>query len=126
MYTTSVRHHIMIAHSLPHPFFGPAAGLHGATYVIDAKFTCEDLDEHNVVIDIGKAHQVLDEVAGALNYRNLDEYTPLHGKLTTTEFLARYIHDQIANHLDGTFRGGLEITLNESHIAAAGYSGPVG
>ena len=32
MYAVEVRDHIMIAHSLPRPVFGPAQGLHGATF----------------------------------------------------------------------------------------------
>ena len=54
MYTVKVRNSIMIAHSLPNPFFGPAQHMHGATYVVDVTFSSENLDPHNVVIDIGK------------------------------------------------------------------------
>jgi len=32
MYAVEVRNRIMIAHSLPGPFFGPAQGMHGATH----------------------------------------------------------------------------------------------
>ena len=35
MFALTVRDHIMIAHSLPDPFFGPAARLHGATLVVE-------------------------------------------------------------------------------------------
>lgn len=38
MYALEVRDHIMIAHSLPRPVFGPAQGLHGATYIVDVAF----------------------------------------------------------------------------------------
>ena len=38
MYSVTIRDHIMIAHSLPHPGFGPAQNMHGATYVVDAEF----------------------------------------------------------------------------------------
>jgi len=62
MYTVKIRNSIMIAHSLPHPFFGPAQNMHGATYVVDIEFASAALDEHNVVIDIGKAHDIAKEV----------------------------------------------------------------
>ena len=45
MYSVTVRDHIMIAHSLPDPFFGPAAGMHGATYVVDAEFKTPKLND---------------------------------------------------------------------------------
>ena len=38
MFRLTVRDHMMVAHSLPDEFFGPAAGLHGATFVVEATF----------------------------------------------------------------------------------------
>jgi len=43
------------AHSdslLPEPFFGPAQGMHGATFVVDVAFFREQLTRQNVVVDI--------------------------------------------------------------------------
>ena len=38
-YTLAIRDSIMIAHSFHnHPSFGPAGGLHGATYTVDVEF----------------------------------------------------------------------------------------
>ena len=125
MYTVTVRDHIMIAHSLPDPFFGPASGLHGATYIVDARFSSEKLDSHNVVIDIGFAHDVLKEALQELNYKNLDELEQFEGVLTTTELIARHIHDRMSLELSGKFAGLLQITLGESHVAWASYEGPV-
>jgi 6-pyruvoyltetrahydropterin/6-carboxytetrahydropterin synthase len=125
MYTVTVRTHMMIAHSLPDPFFGPAAKMHGATYVVDLEFSSEALNPQNVVIDIGVADEVAREVVGALNYQNLDELPAFKGKLTTTEFLARHIHDRMSVRLAGQFTGALAVLLHESHVASAGYSGAV-
>ena len=36
MFGVTIRDHMMIAHSLRGEVFGPAQGLHGATYVVDA------------------------------------------------------------------------------------------
>ena len=59
MHAVEVRDHIMIAHSFKGEFFGPAQAMHGATFVIDACFLSKTLDENNVVIDIGAAHDAL-------------------------------------------------------------------
>lgn len=115
----------MIAHSLPSKVFGPAQNMHGATYVVDADFQSVEVDENNIVIDIGLATEVLKEVLQPLAYQNLDELPPFKGLLTTTEFLANYIHGQMAKALAGKFVGNLKITLGESHVAWAGYEGPV-
>jgi 6-pyruvoyl-tetrahydropterin synthase len=125
MYAVRVRDHIMIAHSLPDPFFGPASNMHGATYVVDAEFKAENLDVHNVVIDIGIAQRVLGEVLDKLKYKNLDQESQFEGKLTTTEFLAQYIHLQVADAMRATFQGSLKITLGESHVAWASYENDV-
>lgn len=132
MFTVEVRDHIMIAHSLPDPFFGPARHLHGATFIVDAAFMRAELDVHEVVVDIGKAMEVLKAILGQLSYRNLDDVPALKGRLTTTEFLCRYIFDRLAGEIRaGAFgpEGGklerLKITLHESHIARASFEGPV-
>lgn len=115
----------MIAHSLPHPFFGPAQNMHGATYVVDAEFKSAKLDEHNVVMDIGFAHEVVKKALAPLAYQNLDEKEEFKGVLTTTEFLAKYIHQQISQSVVAQFQGHLKITLGESHVAWASYEAAV-
>lgn len=125
MFFVTVRDHILIAHSLRGEVFGPAQRLHGATYVVDARFSAPELDAHAIVIDIGLATRILEEALQPLEYRNLDEIPEFAGAVTTTEFLARHIHREICRRLAGRFQGSLEVTLNESHVASAGYSGPV-
>ena len=125
MFFVTVRDHIMIAHSLKGSVFGPAQRMHGATYVVDAEFRAESIDANNIVIDIGLASNALAEALEPLAYRNLDELPQLAGKVTTTEFLARHIHGELAKRVSGAFSGTLRITLHESHVAAAGYEAPV-
>ena len=128
MFSVTVRDHVMIAHSLRGEVFGPAQRLHGATYVVDATFSRVELDPDDIVVDIGRATEVLRGVLADLNYRNLDEVPELAGRNTTTEVLARLIADRLAGRVDG---GGLGVsasglarigvTLRESHIAWASY-----
>ena len=122
MFSIKIRDHIMIAHSLQGKVFGPAQKMHGATYVVDAIFKSEELTADNIVYDIGLAHTVLKEVLAPLNYQNLDELPVFRGKVTTTEFLAKYIHDELMQKVKGEFKGSLEIILGESHVAWASYS----
>ena len=126
MYTVTIRDHMMIAHSLKSDAFGPAQQLHGATFVVDAEFKTEALDENNIVIDIDIATKVLQKALQPLKYKNLDELDTFQGKLTTTEFLAKYVHDTINAEVKGRFQGSLKITLGESHVAWASYEGKIG
>jgi 6-pyruvoyl-tetrahydropterin synthase len=130
MYSVTVRGHIMIAHSLRGDVFGPAQRLHGATYVVDVEFRRPNLDPDGIVVDIGRATDVLEVVLAGLNYRNLDEDQSFAGRNTTTEFLARVIFDRIGSAIKrgdlGPGAGAIEsmrVTLSESHIASAAFDG---
>ena len=125
MFSVRIRRHIMIAHSLPNPVFGPAANLHGATYVVDAEFFRPQLDKHQIVIDIGLATDILGKVLEPLAYQNLDELPVFQGQLTTTEFLCQHIHQRICEEVGDEFEGELKVTLGESHVAWATYQAPV-
>jgi 6-pyruvoyltetrahydropterin/6-carboxytetrahydropterin synthase len=131
MYSLNVRDHFMIAHSFQGETFGPAQRLHGATYVVDATFRRAELDSDGLVVDIGRAGDVLRSILAAMNYRNLDE-PAFAGKNTTTEFLAREIFERIARaaragELGEGARGlaSVCVTLNESHVAWGSYEGTV-
>ena len=131
MFAVEVRDHIMIAHSLPSHVFGPAQGMHGATFTVDATFMTEDIDQHGLVVDIGLATDALAQVLAPLRYKNLDEVPEFEGKFTTTEFLCRHIFDQMATRV----RAGqlsdagrvlrLRIMLHESHLARAWFEGEI-
>ncbi|KXG87515.1 6-pyruvoyl trahydropterin synthase family protein [Agrobacterium bohemicum] len=128
MFAVEVRDHIMIAHSLPRPVFGPAQGMHGATFVVDAAFFTKDVDEDSLAVDIGAATTVLSEVLKPLNYQNLDELSIFKGKISTTEVIAKHIFDELAAAVaakrlgPGSHRiSRLKITLHESHAARGWY-----
>ena len=97
MYAVEVSDQIMIAHSFRGEVFGPAQGVHGATFVIRVAFLAEELDAHGIVVDIARAHDVLKEALVPLNYHNLDELPQFKGINTTTEFLTRHLFDHLAD-----------------------------
>ena len=128
MFSVTVRDHVMIAHSLHGEVFGPAQRLHGATYVVDATFRRATVDADGIVVDIGRASEVLRELLSELGYRNLDDEAEFAGMNTTTEALARVIADRLADRARAGALGdgareldGLVVTLHESHIAWASY-----
>lgn len=130
MHAVEVRDHIMIAHSFTGEVFGPAQRLHGATFVVDAAFFSPELDANGIVIDIGRAHEVLKETLAPLNYRNLDEVPEFAGRNTTTEFLSRHIFEALARAARENRLGrpagelsSIRVTLHESHAARAWYEG---
>jgi 6-pyruvoyl-tetrahydropterin synthase len=128
MFSVTVRDHMMIAHSFHGAVFGPAQRLHGATYIVDATFKRDALDDNNVVVDIGRAAEELHTILGELSYRNLDDEAAFAGINTTTEVLARVVADRLAERVDAGACGGnahelagIVVTLHESHVASASY-----
>jgi 6-pyruvoyl-tetrahydropterin synthase len=132
LFSVEVRDHIMIAHSFRGAVFGPAQALHGATFVVDAAFMTETLDSNGIVIDIGRALEVLKDVLSPLNYKNLDELPQFKSANTTTEFLTKHIYDRLADAAragklgrDGRELKAIRVTLSESHVARAWYEAPL-
>jgi 6-pyruvoyl-tetrahydropterin synthase len=107
--------------------FGPAQRLHGATYVVDATFRGPELGPDGILVDIGRAAEELHAVLTALNYRNLDDEDEFKGTNTSTEALARWIADRLAERFGAEEQlTGLVVTLHESHVAWASYEAELG
>lgn len=131
-YSVEVSDHIMIAHSFKGEVFGPAQAVHGATFVVAVSFLADELDKNGIVVDIGRAIDVLKETLGVINYKNLDDVPEFKGKNTTTEFLTKYVFDKIALAVRGNKLGrpgkeifALRITVSESPTARASYQAPL-
>jgi 6-pyruvoyl-tetrahydropterin synthase len=130
MYAVEVRDRMMIAHSFKGELFGPAQRLHGATFVVDVAFFRHDLTRDGVVVDIGRAHEVLSGTLEPLRYANLDDLPQFADRNTTTEVLCRHIFDAVAQAAragrlgpgsEGVAR--IRVTLHESDIARAWFEG---
>ena len=131
MFRLTVRDRVMIAHSFTGEVFGPAQGVHGATFVVEAEFQSPSMDEYNLVVDIGLAHEALHRVLVVINYKQLDDLEIFNGQNTTTEFLAQWIWSQMAEEIRTGKLGqhtlsGLMINLRESDVAWASYEAPLG
>jgi len=132
VFAVEVSDQIMIAHSFRGAIFGPAQALHGATFVVRAAFLAERLDEHGIVVDIGRAQELLKAALAPLAYRNLDELPQFKGVNTTTEFLTKHVFDQLAAAAregklgrDGRELRAIRITVAESPAARASYEAPL-
>jgi 6-pyruvoyl-tetrahydropterin synthase len=128
VFAVEVRDHIMIAHSFRGAVFGPAQALHGATFVVDAAFMAEQLDNNGIVVDIGRAHDVLASILAPLKYQNLDTIPQFKDTNTTTEFLTKHVFDGLAAAArkgelgrDGAELKAIRVTISESHVARAWY-----
>jgi len=132
LFAVEVSDHIMIAHSFRGAVFGPAQALHGATFAVSAAFMAEQLDENGIVVDIGRAFEVLKEVLAPLNYKNLDDLAEFKNVNTTTEFLTRHVFDRLAEAVRAGRLGragrdiaAIRVTIAESPSARAWFEAPL-
>ena len=127
MYSIKVRENILIAHSLPGEVFGPAQNMHGATYLVDAEFFTDKLNEYNIIMDLGVVTTILKDTLKVYNYKNLDEVDEFKDIITSTEFLAKNICEKIVNKLQNDYPNDykilkkIKISLQESNVAWATY-----
>ena len=127
MYSIKVRENILIAHSLPGEVFGPAQNMHGATYLVDAEFFTDKLNEYNIIMDLGVVTTILKDTLKVYNYKNLDEVVEFKDIITSTEFLAKNKCDKILNKLKSDYPNDyrilnkIKISLQESNVAWATY-----
>ena len=82
------------------------------------------------MIDIGCALDILKTTLRPLKYANLDDLPQFKGVNTTTEYLTKYIFDQLAAAAKANSLGrpieqlhAIRVTISESHIARAWYEG---
>ncbi len=123
MYSLTVCDHIMIAHSFRGAEFGPAQKLHGATFAVEAEFQAAKIDGSNLLVDIGLARMELRRILDDVDYSNLDAHPAFAGQNTTTEFMAAFIHQRLADACRAV--ASLKILLRESPVAWAAFAGPV-
>jgi 6-pyruvoyl-tetrahydropterin synthase len=127
MYSITVRNNILIAHTLPGEVFGPAQNMHGATYIVDAEFFAKELNEFNIIMDLGVVTEILADVLKFYSYKNLDEVAEFNNIITTTEFLAKDIFSKITDKLKKDYSNDfkklhkIKIILTESNLAWATY-----
>jgi 6-pyruvoyltetrahydropterin/6-carboxytetrahydropterin synthase len=128
MFSVGVAAHCMVAHSFADPFFGPAQRLHGATYAVEVEVRAPALGAHQVVMDIGALRAITAHAIASIDYSNLDEHPAFPGRTSTTERVAEYLADAVADGialLSDDARPGkdstLRVCLRESPTAWAAF-----
>jgi 6-pyruvoyltetrahydropterin/6-carboxytetrahydropterin synthase len=125
MFRLGVSDHVMIAHSFPDEFFGPAQRLHCATYGVEIEVRVAELGPHQVVMDIGLLRTILRRVLDEIDYRNLDEHPAFAGRFSTSERVAEHIANRVADEI-GELAGSLSVLVRESPVAYAAYERSLG
>ena len=103
MYELTVEREFSAAHQMRgHP--GACARLHGHNYRVQLTVAGEELDEHGMLLDFAELKALCDRVIGELDHQNLNELPPFAERNPSSENLARYIHECVAEELGGPVR----------------------
>ena len=113
MYEVYVAAQFEAAHRLVGDF-GPATRPHGHTYRMEVIVRGQRLEEDGTLYDIGELGPAVQELAGSLHYRDLNDVPGLAGVNTTAEVVAGYCWDRLAPPLRGQGLDALVVRIWES------------
>jgi len=99
--------------------FGPATRTHGHTYRMEVVLRGQHLGNDGTLYDIGELGQAVEDLAGSLHYRDLNEVPGLAGVNTTAEAVASYCWEGLAQPLRGRGLDSLTVRIWESPDAYA-------
>ena len=94
--------------------FGPATRMHGHTYRLEAIVRGGRLAEDGTLYDIGRLKQAVDDLAGSLHYRDLNEVPGLTDINTTAEAVADFCWERLAPSLRDRGLDSLVVRIWES------------
>jgi 6-pyruvoyltetrahydropterin/6-carboxytetrahydropterin synthase len=92
MYTVRVEAGFAAAHFLSH-YQGKCENLHGHNYRVRLRARGKNLDEGGMLIDFGIVKEILREITGELDHRNLNDL-PWFQNDPSAERIARYVFDK--------------------------------
>ena len=99
--------------------FGPAARTHGHTYRMEVILRGQHLGDDGTLYDIGELGQAVEDLAGSMHYRYLNEVPGLAEVNTTAEAVAAYCWEKLSQPLYGRELDSLTVRVWESPDAYA-------
>jgi 6-pyruvoyltetrahydropterin/6-carboxytetrahydropterin synthase len=117
-YLLRVRTRFEAAHHLT-SYRGRPEPVHGHSWQVEAALAAEHLDDEGIALDFVAVKAALDELAGRFDHRDVNSVPPFDELSPTTERIAEWFHDRLAERLPGT--GLVEVTVWEGADASATY-----
>jgi 6-pyruvoyltetrahydropterin/6-carboxytetrahydropterin synthase len=110
------------AHSLRGEKFGPASKIHGHTYKVEVRVSGPEISNDGVLTDIVKLKTQLQAIVQRLDYKFLNEVRGLEKTNTTTEELARFIHQSLKEEFKDDRVCSLTVTVWENDEGYSAFS----
>jgi len=117
-YVLRVRSRFEAAHHLT-SYRGAPEPAHGHSWRVEAALRADALDEEGMAHDFVPVKAALDELAGRLDHRDLNEIPPFDELSPTTERVAEWFHRELAARLPEA--NVVEVTVWEGPDVSATY-----
>ncbi len=121
MYEVTIKKTFSAAHIL-REIGGKCEDLHGHNFIVEATVRGESLNGEDILIDFRDLKRWINEIMETLDHKYLNEIEIFEGVNPSSERIARYIHDRLADKIKSTCLNVARVTVWESENARVAYS----
>jgi 6-pyruvoyltetrahydropterin/6-carboxytetrahydropterin synthase len=121
MYEVIIKREFSAAHMIKE-IGGRCEELHGHNFTVEATVTATELSSEGIMVDFRDVKKWLDEILGGLDHRCLNELASFSGVNPSSENIARFIFDRLAEKLPPGIALA-RVTVWESGDARVSYTG---
>jgi 6-pyruvoyltetrahydropterin/6-carboxytetrahydropterin synthase len=98
MFVLTVEGHFSAAHQVK-GYTGDCAGMHGHTYKVRVSVAIKELDGIGMAMDFRRIKSMLDNILEKLDHKALNELPYFKEHNATTEYLAKYIYEEMKKQI---------------------------
>jgi len=120
MFRLKVKGGFAAAHQL-RDYGGNCENLHGHNWKVEITVSSHRLNEKGMVIDFRRLEEILEEILGHLDHKNLNELPPFQELNPTSENICRWLYGEIEKRLSPEGIRLERVTVGESDDYEATY-----
>jgi 6-pyruvoyltetrahydropterin/6-carboxytetrahydropterin synthase len=120
MYEVTIKKTFSAAHILKE-IGGKCEDLHGHNFIVEVTVRGESLNQEDILIDFRDLKRWTNEVLEALDHKYLNEIEVFNRTNPSSERIARYIHDQLADNVKTMGLNIARVKVWESENAHVAY-----
>ncbi|PKN05161.1 MAG: 6-carboxytetrahydropterin synthase QueD [Deltaproteobacteria bacterium HGW-Deltaproteobacteria-9] len=120
MFEVTIKKTFSAAHILKE-IGGKCEDLHGHNFIVEVTVKGEALNKEDILIDFRDLKGWTDEILEAFDHKYLNEIEVFRGTNPSSERIARYIHDRLADMMKPTNLSVARVTVWESENARVAY-----
>ncbi|HSG98994.1 MAG TPA: 6-carboxytetrahydropterin synthase QueD [candidate division Zixibacteria bacterium] len=121
MYEVFIKTHFSAAHHL-RDYTGKCANQHGHNWLVEVYCRCEELDRVGMALDFVDLKREVNELLESLDHKDLNELEYFKKHNPTSENLAKFLFDRLAEKLDDERVRVMKVVIYETPNCGASFS----